>query len=365
MRGRDPESGEIVEIAERPLPAMEADDVARAQRQLQLIKGFHHPNLVAVEDGFIEGDSYYLVTGKRPPRQLARILKRGPLFEHEALRIARDVALALRYLWKERQLVHRDLKPEHVYVEDDGTARLSGFGIAKSWQSEDSEVTTVGTTVGTPQYMSPEQILAKVELDCRSDMYALGCLLYHMLDGKAPFDGVAPMRIAVKQLDEPHEPIQVHNREISPETVATLDRMLEKSREDRFESWDAVLAELPAAPAVGIGTTAPSRPDELPKTAVDKPKETVALPASEPEPAVEIAEVPPVAVAQEQEPVTFAETSREQPVFETSGVSAGAEVEASPGVPVAEVEPAKKWFWAGMGVLGVAAIIVLVVILGR
>ncbi|MDX2192866.1 MAG: protein kinase [Gemmatimonadales bacterium] len=173
---------------------------------------------------FIAGDSL---------RQ--RIGAEGSLSVAEAVGIARDVASALAYAHASG-VVHRDIKPENVLLQD-GQALVADFGIARAVSSaRHDEATLAGLAVGTPQYMSPEQASGAAALDGRSDIYALGVVLYEMLVGMPPFDGETPHRIMGRHLAEPPPPIAARRPGLPVPLVEALDRALAKDPARRFST---------------------------------------------------------------------------------------------------------------------------------
>ena len=157
----------------------------RFLREIEIAARLSHPSILAVHDsGNIEGILYYvmpLVEGESLPARLAR---EKQLSVPEALRIAREVAEALAYAHA-RGIVHRDIKPANILLSA-GHALVADFGIARATGTEGPALTQTGLAIGTPQYMSPEQSSGDV-VDGRTDIYALGCVLYEMLAGEPPF----------------------------------------------------------------------------------------------------------------------------------------------------------------------------------
>ena len=144
----------------------------------------------------------------------------------------------------EFQVVHRDIKPENIMLSDNGEIKVTDFGLARvNNDTSDDTLTKVGVTMGTPLYMSPEQVEGGA-LDVRSDIYSLGVTAYHMLAGTPPFDGDNALTIAMKQVKNNATPLG----EVRPDLPATvcqlIHRMIEKSPEDRPQSADEVLRVL-------------------------------------------------------------------------------------------------------------------------
>jgi serine/threonine-protein kinase len=235
----------------------------RFQREAQAVAAIVHPNVARFLD-LVVGDPTFLVMEYVQGTTLAQRLR-----ELKYLPADRAVAIAVRLCWALRAahavgIIHRDLKPANVIltsdVEHDELPKLIDFGLAKmtptaaegSAGRTNSSLTQAGQLVGTPQYMSPEQIAGR-GVDPRSDIYALGCLIYEMLAGRAPFTGDDDFQVLYKQVNEPIEPI----RKIAPETPPALEvvvmRALAKRPEERF----GTMPELAAALEVAIGAPRP------------------------------------------------------------------------------------------------------------
>jgi serine/threonine protein kinase len=229
------------------LAGQEADDEEKVQRLLQeieLIASLQHPNITAALDAGQDDGAYYLVTAYEPGKTLEETLSGGAVAESAALGYVASIAEALKYAWQERKILHRDIKPSSIFITEDDSAKLIGFGIAKSSEGQSMGLTGVGFTIGTPEYMSPEQIRAEGDLDFRSDMYALGCVLYEAATGTLVFTADAPILLMHMHMDEEHEPASTRNGDVSANCSAVIDKMLAKDREDRYESWQDLIEDL-------------------------------------------------------------------------------------------------------------------------
>ena len=213
-----------------------------AERFLQEIEtsaNLRHPHILPLFDsGDADGTLYYvmpLVTGES---LRARLMRDRQLPLDEALRIAREVAGALDYAHSQG-VVHRDIKPENIMLES-GHAVVADFGIARVVSSAGrSTLTQAGTSLGTPQYMSPEQIAGEKQLDGRSDLYSLACTLYEMLAGQPPFTGPTMERLYYQQLMETPPTITRFRVPLPANVVSALRRALAKSPSDRFSTTAA------------------------------------------------------------------------------------------------------------------------------
>ena len=173
-----------------------------------MVARLQHPHILPLYDsGDVDGRLFFVmpyVEGESLRQRLARL---GALPLDQAVRIARQVADALDYAHT-RGIVHRDLKPENVLLSGD-EALLADFGIARvaSLDAADEALTAIGTTLGTPHYMSPEQAAGERALDARSDVYSLACVCYELLSGHPPFTGATPWRLISAHLTEVPEPL--------------------------------------------------------------------------------------------------------------------------------------------------------------
>jgi hypothetical protein len=216
----------------------------RFQREILLSAALRHPNIVPVLDSGIADTLLYLVMPllEQPSlRDRLRAEKALPL--EDALRIARDVAGALGHAHG-CGIIHRDVKPANILLVD-GTPLVTDFGIARITLPEgDTDLTASGVAVGTPEYMSPEQVNGSRDLDARSDVYALGCVLYEMLVGEPPFVGRTTQAVMARQRhDAPVAPSAMRPT-IPPNVDAAVLRALAKSPVDRFASMKEFIEAL-------------------------------------------------------------------------------------------------------------------------
>jgi serine/threonine-protein kinase len=168
----------------------------------------------------------------------ARLRRDVRLALAEAVSVTRQVANALGYAHREG-VIHRDVKPENILL-DDGRAVLMDFGLAKALLAAGGErLTETGIMVGTPAYMSPEQGAGSKELDGRSDMYSLGCVLYEMLSGEPPFTGITPHAVMARKLADPVPPLRTVCPEASPALQQVVERALARVPADRFPTIEA------------------------------------------------------------------------------------------------------------------------------
>ncbi len=225
--------------------AADTDFVKRFIAEAQTAAQFNHRHLVAAYDaGTMNGLVYFVMEYVKGKSLRSAVEKQGPMGERNALLAAASVGEALRAL-EERGLVHRDVKPENVMVTDTGIVKLCDFGLAKVPQSRDSSLTGTGAVIGTPSYMSPEQIRGD-PIDVRADFYALGGTLYCLTTGKPPFEGPSPTAVLAKHLEQPVPDPRAANPTLSAGFAALVARLLAKKREDRPTNSGELLREIRA-----------------------------------------------------------------------------------------------------------------------
>src|SRR5918911_309714 len=214
--------------------------IERFRREAKNAAGLSHPNIVSIYDrGEAEG-TYYIAMEFLDGRSLKElIISRGPTPIRIAIDYTRQILAAIGHAHR-NGIVHRDIKPHNVVVDPEGRLKVTDFGIARSGASQ---MTEVGSIIGTAQYLSPEQARGS-PVDQRSDLYSVGIVLYEMLTGKVPFTGDTPLEIAMKHLSE----VPVPPSEIRPELPESLDlvvlRALAKDPDDRYQTAEEMDADL-------------------------------------------------------------------------------------------------------------------------
>jgi Tol biopolymer transport system component/tRNA A-37 threonylcarbamoyl transferase component Bud32 len=228
--------------------------VIGAERFLHEIKttaNLQHPHILALFDsGEVDGTVFYVMPYVEGESLRDRLNRETQLPVDEAVRIAREVADALDYAHR-HGVVHRDIKPENILLHD-GRAVVADFGIALAVSRSDSasRMTETGMSLGTPHYMSPEQAMGEREVTSRSDVYALGCVLYEMLVGEPPFTGPSAQAIVARVVTESPRSLTGQRHTIPPHVDAAVRRALEKLPADRFKS-SAQFAEALVNPSSG------------------------------------------------------------------------------------------------------------------
>ncbi|MCX7817913.1 MAG: protein kinase [Kiritimatiellae bacterium] len=224
--------------------ARSPEDKERFVQEVKTLARLEHPNIVTAHEAGEDGGYLYLamsyVNGEALDRRLAT---QGRIPEREALRIVRKIARALEYAWTEHRLLHRDIKPGNILMDAHGEPKLADLGLAQSVQAAEGR-TDRPRVAGTPNYMSPEQAEGRDDLDCRSDIYALGATLYHMLTGQLPYAADTPEETLRRKFEEPLPDPRSFQPQISPATVALLSGMLAHDRAERYSTWKELITDL-------------------------------------------------------------------------------------------------------------------------
>jgi serine/threonine protein kinase/alpha-tubulin suppressor-like RCC1 family protein len=224
--------------------AEDAEAVARFAREARFVAQLDHPNVVRVNTVLDLGDGgIAIVMAYVPGRTLKQLIfEEGPLPAAAAERVLRDVAGALGAAHA-LGIVHRDVKPENVFIDVGGRALLADFGVARSMSSETQELTMHGVAIGTPTYMAPEQIDGG-ELDGRGDIYSLGLLGWEMLSGRRPWDGEALYSVLYHQKHVSLPDVRTLRPDVPTHLAIAIEGATEKERESRWQSVDELIAAL-------------------------------------------------------------------------------------------------------------------------
>jgi serine/threonine-protein kinase len=228
------------EVALKILPpriAVNASFIERFQREARTSARLCHPNIVQGIDVGQDPKSklwYFAMEYVDGPSLKALIEKRKRIEERRALEIVGEVAAALEAI-DHAGMVHRDIKPDNILLNSSGAVKVADLGLARACDS-DAGLTQVGQTVGTPHYMSPEQVRGEIDVDIRADIYALGATLFHMVTGKAPFTGGTSIEIMTKHLHDLPPSASEVSPNVSADCAKLIAKMMEKKREDREQT---------------------------------------------------------------------------------------------------------------------------------
>ena len=227
----------------------------RFLKEIRLTANLQHPHILGLHDsGEADGLVYYVMPYVEGESLRQRLEREHQLPVEDAIRIATEVAGALDYAHR-HGVIHRDIKPENILLHD-GSALVADFGIALAASRSDSgsRLTETGMSLGTPHYMSPEQAMGEREITAKSDVYALGCVVYEMLSGEPPFTGPTAQAIVARVMMEQPRSLTLQRHSIPPHVEAAVNRALEKLPADRFASA-AQFAEALARPGLTVPTT--------------------------------------------------------------------------------------------------------------
>src|SRR4051812_13131324 len=220
----------------------------RFEREIQLAASLQQANIVPIlAAGETNGLPFYTMPFVDGESLRVRLAKDGPLPIGTVVSVLRDVAKALAYA-HDRGVVHRDIKPDNVLLSG-GTAVVTDFGIAKAISAarnpgDGATLTQLGTSIGTPAYMSPEQAAGDPSIDHRADIYSLGCMAYELLTGNSPFHGRAPARMLAAHMTETPAPISATRPDTPPALEALVMRSLEKEPAARPQSAQEFVSAL-------------------------------------------------------------------------------------------------------------------------
>jgi serine/threonine-protein kinase len=238
--------------------------VERFRREARAIAQLNHPNIVTVIDRGDFRGRQFIVFELVPGDNLKDVVRRyGPLPVPEALALAHQIARGLAFA-HEHGVVHRDVKPQNVLLDESGSAKVTDFGIARSLDPGDG-LTQTGTVLGTSDYVAPEQLSGR-RVDGRSDQYSLGVLLYELLTGEVPYSGDNFMAVAVRHLRDPVPSVRERRHDVPERVDEIVIKAMAKQPDDRFPSMEAMVAALEAvlAQETPAGDTSAEATGELP-----------------------------------------------------------------------------------------------------
>jgi serine/threonine-protein kinase len=206
----------------------------------------NHANIVAALDVGRHADTHYFIMEYVEGHTVyERLIKEGPYPETEALAIMIQIAQALDHA-HQAGLIHRDVKPKNILITNDGVAKLADMGLARAISDREAAEAEAGKTFGTPYYIAPEQVRGDVNIDARADLYSLGATLYHMVTGKAPFEGPEVTVIMRKHLREPIVPPDHVNPRLSNGISEIIELCMAKDPLKRYITTGDLIEDLQA-----------------------------------------------------------------------------------------------------------------------
>lgn len=226
--------------------AQNKEFIKRFEREAKIAAKLSHNNVVnAIDAGEVNGHYFFVMEYVEGPT-IKDYLDKNTIFEEkEAIRIVMAIAEALKHA-SQRGLIHRDVKPENVILTKDGSVKLADLGLARLTDDEKWGLSEAGMAIGTPYYISPEQVRGQTDIDIRADIYSLGATFYHMVTGKVPYGGETPSEVMRKHVD-PNVmlvPPDHLNTRLSSGLGMVVETMLAKNREHRYTTPDDLILDL-------------------------------------------------------------------------------------------------------------------------
>jgi serine/threonine protein kinase/Flp pilus assembly protein TadD len=221
--------------------ALDERTVDRFRNEIKLARRITHKNVCRMHELHEEGKTLFITMEYVPGQDLKGLIReKGTLTTGRAISIAKQIAEGLAEA-HDLGVIHRDLKPQNIMVDKEGLAKIMDFGIARSLRT--AGMTVEGMIIGTPEYMAPEQVEG-MEADQRTDIYALGVILFEMITGRVPFAGDTPLSVAYKHKNEMPLPPRKLNPQVPEPFNQLILRCLEKEKENRYQTADELLADL-------------------------------------------------------------------------------------------------------------------------
>lgn len=238
--------------------------VARFQREMKLVGRLDHPNVVRAYDADRANRVLYIVMEYVNGESLGDRLRRGPVPAPEMIDYASQAALGLAHAHAQG-MVHRDVKPSNILVGDDRRVKILDLGLGVLMGADEGATfaTADGIAVGTVDYMSPEQALGR-EVDGRSDLFSLGCAMYHLITGRHAFPGASPIDRLGRRINNPHVPVTEYLPDFPPNARRVLDKLLALKPQDRFENATEAAEALQALIRPKARKPAPAPPPAVP-----------------------------------------------------------------------------------------------------
>src|SRR5271154_3532935 len=252
--------------------AQNKEFIKRFEREAMIAAKLSHNNVVnAIDAGMIDGHYYFVMEYVEGPTIKDFLDKNKTFDEKEALRITLAITEALKHA-AQRGLIHRDIKPENVILTREGEVKLADLGLARLTDDEKWGLSEAGMAIGTPYYISPEQVRGQTNIDIRADIYSLGATLYHMVTGRVPYGGETPNEVMRKHVDPNVAiiPPDHLNSKLSGGLGMVVETMMAKNREHRYQTADDLILDLKCL-----------QRGESPMIAGQKPETLLALSRSE------------------------------------------------------------------------------------
>ncbi len=225
--------------------------VARFLREARAAASLNHPNIISVQDAGSVDNIYYMIMEFVDGQNLSQLLRqRKVLTEDEVFSHGLTTARALGYA-HQQHIIHRDIKPENLMLKTDGVLKVADLGLAKMLDDTDSSLTSTGTVMGTPYYISPEQIRGDKNVDPRTDIYSLGATMFHLATGQVPFSAESSGEIMAKHLTDPPPLPRAVNPKLGDDYCRIHYKMMAKDRNDRYRSMEELAAAIEKAQTRG------------------------------------------------------------------------------------------------------------------
>ena len=226
--------------------AQDREFIDRFQREAKIAAKLQHNNIVNAIDAGSVGKLQYFVMEFVEGQTIKDLIDAGKIFEErKALEIVLSIADAMNHA-HQRGLIHRDIKPENIMLPKEGGAKLADLGLARPTSDEKWASSEAGLAIGTPYYISPEQVRGQVDVDIRADIYCLGGTLYHMVTGRVPYPGTSPNEVMKKHADENCvlTPPDHLNTKLSSGLGEVVETMMAKNRENRYSNPEDLMLDL-------------------------------------------------------------------------------------------------------------------------
>jgi len=227
-----------------PKLAANKEDIDLFRQEAQSAAKLKHSGIIQVYDARTDEGLYSLIMEFIDGSTVGDWQRRKQVLEEaNVILISESVAMALEYAWNTNKIIHCDIKPDNVMIDADGTVKLADLGLSRTISNLES-AHDLEEVMGTPAYMSPEQVQGETNIDCRSDIYSLGAMMYHLITGKMLFEGYSEEQVMEMQLVEVPPPAKSLNNDVSQSMSDLIALMLEKEPEKRPKDWHTVIKKL-------------------------------------------------------------------------------------------------------------------------